>query len=323
MKRQVLLCFTIFLLTICDYGCVFAQDDRIVWKELPTRNIWLARHQIWGSIKFSAIKIHLGYYRLALVDIRAYRDNNLDAIRAVNEGLEYSNNLLDSGIKTVFKTWRDQSEIMAVAPAGWSKSLRSPQQSGLLNISGKTYADFDERKTLSAIVCLNSPFERSKGYDYQIPTFYTSTIPQQKERAERCEDAVQVGPRVVEDISAMPDPRGIGEDEKSVRPSRRVIFAVDNPGRSFPKDKPNNKLKQNARDAYIIVTENDVHLWDVQEMLLSPEFYGLGAKPLWAVNMAGGGPSGLVAADPPNKEPIVIGNPSGIIGSALVVTLRK
>ena len=193
-----------------------------------------------------------------------------------------------------------------------------------MRIDGKPYADFEDKESLSAILCLHSPVPRYNDYDYQVPIFYKTDQQWQVDKANECRDAVQVGPRIIEDPSKRQEPRGIQSIEQNIRPSIRVIFAIDNPLRSFPsKSAVNNKLRENARDAFIIVTENDVHLWDVQEMLLSPDFYGEDAKPAWAINMAGGAPSGLVVADPRGKDPTRIGNSSGIIGSALVVTVRS
>jgi hypothetical protein len=155
-----------------------------------------------------------------------------------------------------------------------------------------------------------------------VPTFYRSADTRQQLLAERCRDAVQAGPRIIEDPDVASDQSGISDAEANLRPQSRVIFAVDDPGRQFPPGRPNNKLRENARNGYLIVTEQPVHLVDIQKVLLSSNFYGEGAKPHWAVNMAGGGPSGLVIRTASPENPTVIGNPSGIIGSAFVVTKK-
>ncbi|MGA7384800.1 MAG: hypothetical protein WBW81_08985, partial [Methylocella sp.] len=182
---------------------------------------------------------------------------------------------------------------------------------------GKQYSEFDDRESLSAIICLHSPLPQYRDFDYQVPVFFRTSDEKQKETGESCRDAVQVGPRILEDPT-VGEQRGITQAEKSSRSQQRVIFAVDDPGRRFPP----NKRKENARNAYIIVTSSLVHLWDVQEMLMSPDFYGSGSKPHWAVNMAGGGPSGMIVRGEANNDAIIRGNPSGIIGSAFVVTKR-
>lgn len=294
----------------------YAQSTQVLWQEISP-GLWIAQDSHWGSIRFSAIKFHLGYYHLNLVDVRSYRDKNIEKIRAISDNSRFSDELLGPGIEKIFKTWPDQSTIVAVAPAGWSTSLRKIEHSGFLKISGKQLSEFDDRESLSAIMCLNSPAPKYRDFDYQVPAFYKTSDPDQVEKGESCSDAVQAGPRIIEDPNVTEDPRGIVQSETRSRPQSRVIFALDNPGRHFP-----SKNRENARNAYLIVTESLVHLWDVQEMLLSPNFYGSGSKPDWAVNMAGGGPSGLIVSRGPDKAPITIGNLAGVIGSAFVVTRR-
>lgn len=297
----------------------YAQTKKIQWRELRPE-FWIAQSQQWGPVRFSAIRFHLGFYSLNLVDIRSFRDANLKSIREISDNRKFSNDLLESGINAIFKTWPDQPNIMAVAPAGWSTSLRRIEHSGFLKIGGVLLSEVEDRESLSGIFCLNSPFPAYRDLDYQTPVFFQTN--DQRARGESCTDAVQIGPRIIED-PAVSDPRGIKQVETNLRPQLRVVFAVDDPGRRYPPSKPNNKLKENARNGYIIVTEAPAHLYDIQEMLLSPDFYEAGAKPHWAINMAGGGPSGLIVRNGGDNNPILVGNPSGIIGSALVITQRK
>jgi hypothetical protein len=296
-----------------------AQSKKIDWQEINPGRLWVALHQNYGELKFSAVKFHLGYYKINLVDVSSYRERNIAKIRAVSDARKFSNSLLDAGIKVIFETWPDPTEIVAVAPAGWSTSLRTIEHAGLLKISGQQLSDFDDRKSLSAIVCLHNPSFRN--YQYQVPTFYKTTDENQLSLAEKCKDAVQAGPRIIEDPSVNANQSGISDAEANLRPQSRVVFAVDDdPGREFPPGKPDSKLRENARNGYLIVTEGTVHLVDVQKMLLSAEFYNAGSKPHWAVNMAGGGPAGLVIRTGSDKNPTVVGNPSGVIGSAFVIT---
>ncbi len=296
-------------------GVGSAQPSPVRWQDVgPGLSVVIGEN--WGPIRFSAVKFHLGYYKINLVDARAYRDKNVQKIRTISDNSKFSNELLDAGIETIFKTWPDQSELIAVAPAGWSTSLRRIENAGLLKISGRLYSDFEVRGALSAILCLNSPLPSVASYDYQVPVFYKVSEPHQLKLGESCSDAVQAGPTIIEDPNKTDDQRGITQAETSLRPQLRVIFAVDDPGRGFPP-----KTRESARNAYLIVTETPVHLWDVQKMLLSPDFYGSGSKPHWAINMAGGGPSGLVMRGA-DKNPIIVGNPAGIIGSAFVITSR-
>lgn len=295
-------------------------SKKVDWLELRP-NLWIARNQTWGDIKFSALRFHLGYYKMSFVDIKTFRDSHIRQLRELSDNRKFSNALLEVGIGAIFQIWPDQS-IVAVAPAGWSRSLRMVAHSGLLKISGKTFSDYDDRESLSAILCLQSPSFNFHDYDYQVPAFFRTSDPRQKMTGERCNDAVQVGPRIIEDPAKSDDQRGIQQAETSLPPQVRVVFALDNPGRAFPPSKPNPKLRENARNGYIIVTEIPVHLWDIQQMLLSPEFYG-GGSPHWAINMAGGGPSGLIVKSESQESPIIIGNPTGVIGSALVITTRE
>ncbi len=301
------------------FGPTSAESKKIDWQEIDPGRLWVALHQTNGEIKFSAIKFHLGYYRLKLVDVSSYRDRNLGKLRAISDERKFSNSLLDVGIGAIFETWPDRSEIIAVAPAGWSTSIRRIEHSGLLKISGEELSEFDDRPSLSAIICLHSPDQKYQNYEYQVPTFYKSST--QLSRAEKCKDAVQAGPRIIEDPKVSSEQSGISDAEANLRPQSRVIFALDDPGRQFPPGKPDNRLRENARNGYIIVTEETpVHLVDVQKLLLSTQFYGAGSKPHWAVNMAGGGPAGLVMRAAGSKNPTVVGNPLGVIGSAFAIT---
>lgn len=312
----IALCIASFASVACSAD---AQTKQIQWRELRPQ-FWIAQSQQWGPVRFSAIRFHLGYYSMSLVDVRSFRDANIQSIREISDNRKFSNDLLDSGINAIFRTWPDKSTIMAVAPAGWSTSLRRIEHSGFLKIGGVKLSEVEDRESLSAIFCLHSPFQAYHDLAYQAPVFFQTN--DQRARGESCSDAVQIGPRIIED-PAVSDPHGIKQMETNLRPQLRVIFAVDNPGRRYPHDKPNNKLKENARNAYIIVTESPAHLFDIQEMLLSADFYEAGWAPHWAINMAGGGPSGLIVRNEGNNNAILVGNPSGIIGSALVITQRK
>src|SRR5208283_846247 len=105
----------------------------------------------------TAIKFHLGYYHVSLVDVHSYRDSNLEKLRSINQNGQFYNELLDTGIKAIFETWPDRANIMAVAPAGWSTSLRKIEHSGFLKIADKVLSDFSDRESLSALFCLHGP----------------------------------------------------------------------------------------------------------------------------------------------------------------------
>ena len=187
-----------------------AQSSKVHWQDAGP-GLWTAIGENWGPIRFSAVKFHLGYYKLNLVDARSYRNKNIQKIRAINDNSKFSNELLDSGIETIFKTWPDQSEIIAVAPAGWSTSLRRIENAGLLKISGNQYSDFEVRGALSAILCLNSPLPSFVGYDYQVPVFYKVSDSHQLALGNSCNDAVQAGPTIIEDPNKTDDQQGISQ----------------------------------------------------------------------------------------------------------------
>jgi hypothetical protein len=71
---------------------------------------------------------------------------------------------------------------------------------------------------------------------------------------------------------------------------------------------PNEKATENARNAYQIVTEDPVTLWDLQNMLTSRSFYANELfAPHWAVNLVGGDYAGLVL-NTQKSEPEYVGN---------------
>ena len=74
--------------------------------------------------------------------------------------------------------------------------------------------------------------------------------------------------------------------------------------------------------------QNPVHLWDLQAMLLDPMFYSEGSRPYRAINLPGGGASGMAVRDPAHngaesEEPLIFGNPSGVNGAAIEITVAK
>src|SRR5664279_4648942 len=79
-----------------------AQSSKVHWQDAGP-GLWTAIGENWGPIRFSAVKFHLGYYKLNLVDARSYRNKNIQKIRAINDNSKFSNELLDSGIETIFK----------------------------------------------------------------------------------------------------------------------------------------------------------------------------------------------------------------------------
>jgi hypothetical protein len=94
-----------------------------------------------------------------------------------------------------------------------------------------------------------------------------------------------------------------------------VVFAVDEPRRQSQ----NPKSRDDARNGYLLITHNPVHLYHLQYLLLDRAFYGGGA-PHWAVNLAGSSQSGMVLFS--DGTPDLIENTLAVVGSVLVVERR-
>jgi hypothetical protein len=202
---------------------------------------------------------------------------------------------------------------LVISAAGWAISQRRPEQIGLLKISGRKIFDLTPKSTFSAIFCLHDA-EYYKGYDSTVPVVFTSNdITNLNPRATKCRDALQVGPRIIEEGSK----RGITESELRTERYKRIVFFVDEPHRS---DSLPVKSREAARNGYILVTHNKVHLYDLQTMLLDKPIYD-GGDSHWAVNLAGDDQSGLIINTKP--EPDFIENTLATVGSAIVVERRS
>jgi hypothetical protein len=143
--------------------------------------------------------------------------------------------------------------------------------------------------------------------------FTSNDITNLNPRATKCRDALQVGPRIIEEGSK----RGITESELRTERYKRIVFFVDEPHRS---DSLPVKSREAARNGYILVTHNKVHLYDLQTMLLDKPIYD-GGDSHWAVNLAGDDQSGLIINTKP--EPDFIENTLATVGSAIVVERRS
>ena len=333
-----------------------AQAEDVVWKtvsagfDIADDQRWTVTHLPSGakitSFRFSAVRFHLGYFEVKLVDVgelavqesaRIARDQKLDP---------KFHGLFELGLRTVYKTNTFGSRIMAVAPAGFTTSSRDSSNRGLLKINGVVKSKLLE-KGPTAIICLdNAP---SPEFQYQVPTFFRTDSRPQRQRVERCGDEVQVGPRIIEDPSAIerssfeldPDKYGVksyrrkinqkieevpvflGIPEKAATrtPFTRTVFAVDEPGRIGAI----RTQRDLARNAYIVVTTTPATLWDIQDMLSAPQFYANERyAPRWAVNLPGDDYSGLIYVKSLKDEaPVEIGDVQLRQASAFVVIPRK
>src|SRR5262249_40814150 len=90
--------------------------------------------------------------------------------------------------------------ILAVAPGGFPTSSRDASNLGLLKVDGNERSKLLE-KGPSAILCLDHP--PAPNFQYQVPTFFRTNNPSRGPLLSGCRDAVQVGPRILEDPSSM------------------------------------------------------------------------------------------------------------------------
>ena len=88
------------------------------------------------------------------------------------------------------------STVVALIPAGWSRSQRFLEHVGLLRIDGEELHRIFDKPSLSTILCLHDT-QRFGDYDALVPVaFFANEL---SERAAKCPNAVQVGPRILEE----------------------------------------------------------------------------------------------------------------------------
>jgi len=337
-----------------------AAEAKIVWKAIGP-GLEAADAQQWSvidlprgakprSFKFSALRFHLGYYEMRLVSIGDFARLKSVQIAQDQKLAKDLPALFELGVNAVFRTNPFNAPIVAVVPAGFAISSEKPTNLGLLKIDG-----IEKSRLLlkgpSAILCLdNAPSPR---FQYQVPTFFR-TRDTNKPEIDDCRDAVQVGPRIIEDpkstaknefendpdkyqietykqkidgkVVDVPVYQGIPESAASATPYLRTVLAIDDPGR-FGKTVTNKEV---ARNAYIVVTTTPATLWDLQDMLSSPAFYANERyAPHWAVNLPGDNYASMIRvrsvddARQNQSEPIKVGATDQRQASVLVVTRRK
>jgi hypothetical protein len=327
------------------------RANRVNWEFVSgEKHLETALGQNWqlppGSriekFQFSAIRFHLGYFQLKLVGIADFAKQHAREI-AESQKIDPSlGSLFELGLNAIYRATAFDN-ILAVIPAGFPASEKKPINLGLLRTDGITQSQLLDDGP-SAILCLDSPKYQGQGYQFQLPVFYRTDEERQQELIRRCRDAVQVGPRILEDpysvskdgTAQFPYPRlkngaaspwsiylGIpGKMQFSRSAYYRTVIALDEPGRDDTKD-GNGKSKDLARNAYIIVTETPVNLWELQNMLSSAGFYANDQyAPLWAVNLVGGDYTGLIVRSSAKDDVTTIGNTNITQASVLVVVRR-
>lgn len=308
---------TIISNAICWPHFSYGQQLKFDWVEID-KHIALLKGATYktpsgAEIKFTAVRFHLGYTRLKLAStseiVAAGRDVKDGIAKSIVNGEERAE-ILSYSLEGAFSHLKMAPAILG--PAGWATSQRRPEQIGLLRVNGRKLFDLTTKSTFSAIFCLND-VEQYGGYDAMVPVLFTSNdIASLNPRAAKCRDAVQVGPRIIEEGAK----RGITEGELRTERYQRVVFFVDDPHRN---DWP-PKSRDAARNGYILLTHNKVHLYDLQTMLLDKAIYD-GGDPHWAVNLAGDDQAGLIVNEKPSPE--FFERTLATVGSILIVERRE
>ena len=328
-SRITILCGLVSISVILGFASNAVQaepstrENRVHWTFASgEEHFETAFSQIWhlpsGSriekFQFSAIRFHLGYFQLKLIgtaDFAKHHAKQLGASQKVDPSLD---SLFELGLSAVYRA-KPFDEIYSLIPAGFPATEKKPINLGLLRVDGSTQSQLLDDGP-SAVLCLDSPKYQGQGYQFQLPVFYRTGEARHQDFIRQCKDAVQVGPRILEDPnsvskdsaaqqsymrikngSAKPWPIYLGIPPK-LASSRaayfRTVIALDDPGRDDTKN-GNGKSKNLARNAYIVVTETAVTLWELQNMLSSSGFYDNDQyAPLWALNLVGGDYAGLI-----------------------------
>lgn len=328
-----------------------SSSSRVDWKPVPgEEHFEIALSQDWvlpaGSridrFRFSAIRFHLGYFQLKLLGVADFAKGHVEDIARPQNVDPSLSSLLELGLAAVFKAKPFQN-LVAVVPAGFPASEKKPINLGLLKTDGVTQSQLLAEGP-SAVLCLDSPKFQGKGYQFQLPVFYRTEDERQQNLIRQCRDAVQVGPRILEDptslskdsaqiqqyarpkdITPNPWPVYLGVSQK-VAGGRsaysRTVILLDDPGREDRKE-GDGKSKDLARNAYIVVTDTPVTFVELQSMLTSEGFYANDRyAPYWAVNLVGGDYAGMIIGIPDQDKPTSVGNTT-ITQASVLAILRK
>jgi len=291
------------------------------------------------KFQFSAIRFNLGYFQLKLLGVADFAKRHQKDIAASQKIIPQLSSLFELGSMQIYNA-KPYDDILALVSAGFPASEGKPINLGLLKVDGMTQSQLLEDGP-SAVLCLDSPAYQGQGFQFQLPTFYKADNESQQKLIAQCKDAVQIGPRIIEDPAAtakdnvtqisysrtksgkkedVPVFLGIPQKMEVNRSAYfRSVIALDDPG-SENNDKRSRSL---ARNGYIIVTETAVNLWELQNMLSSSNFYdNRNYAPNWALNMVGGDYAGLVVKLRDSKDPIKVGNTDIVQASMLAVVRR-
>jgi hypothetical protein len=183
-----------------------------------------------------------------------------------------------------------------------------------LRIDGRRLSQIVDHRALSAVLCLQD-VDGNRGRQITAVTQHPiEELRRSSSEVAKCQNAVQAGPRIIE----AGEKPGTSFTELQRPKYQRVVFMVDEPRRT---EEANSR--SDARNGYLLITHNPVHLFDVQTMLLDPAFYD-GGKPYFATNLAGADETSLMllSSEMSEDKPEFIENSLAIVGSALVVERR-
>ena len=166
------------LVSGCFVSQVAGADNTVVWTELAP-HVEAAKAQRWTvkkvpagakkrDFEFSALRFHLGYYELRLVDIAESSNSMAARIARDQRSDKEFPELFELGVRAVFKTNPFSAQAIAVAPAGFPASNRNPTNLGLLKIHNHIKSGLLQ-KGPRAILCLNNA--RSGQYQFQVRHF--------------------------------------------------------------------------------------------------------------------------------------------------------
>jgi hypothetical protein len=207
-RRIFVLALSVFVSIGTDLGATENAATRkpVAWKTLgpwldaATAQRWEVRELPDGakprSFDFSAIRFHLGHYRIQLVSMLDFATLKARDIAQDQQLASDLPALFELGVRAVFRIKLFREPVVAVAPAGFPTSSRLFTNLGLLKIDGVEKSKLFV-KGPSVILCLDNP--PSPNYQYQVPTFFRTGIAEQRNRVTRCGNAVQVGPRILDD----------------------------------------------------------------------------------------------------------------------------
>ena len=279
------------------------------------------------ALCFDAVRMDLKLYEMNLVDVPSIVDTQtFSGQRGIDEKGRKAE-VLRYSLGNLFEITSKEFGVIAVTNAGWFAGYNPPKPLGYTKIDGEIGNSYSKYHT--AIICLDDITKRKERDDGQVPVMfsYSSKLnndnnpgkwgEQKKLRIEKCANSFQTGPRIIEyerDEAIKPGLAECLEREKSgicnrsllLERRRWSIMAIDK-----LVDSDENRPDR----VYLLTTQNEVSLFDLQELLFDKRF--VDGFIHWAVNLLGGDDSGLIVN---GGSKLVFGNSNGTLATGLVFT---